>query len=108
MKGWGADGPVATHRMLGWLLSGGIDSSHSGGNTCIHLTLTIKLKCIPEIQDPTHEVLQIFWETESMEIVETNPEFTKNSLNYIQFQEVNMKLHYHGRKATLKSLFILP
>ena len=83
----GADGPVAVHSTLGWLLSGSTDSTHDGVNTCAHLILTNEPNCIPEVQDPIQEVLRKFWETESIGIVEANCKSTKKFLSHIQFRE---------------------
>ena len=83
----GTDGPVAIRSRLGWLLSGAVDSSHGGANTCTHLILTNGPYCIPEVQDPIQEVLRKFWEIESIGIVETSHNSTKNFLSHIQFQD---------------------
>ena len=83
----GTDGPVAIRSRLGWLLSGAVDSSDGGANACTHLILTNGPNCIPEVQDPIQEVLRKFWEIESIGIVETSHNSTKNFLSHIQFQD---------------------
>jgi len=98
-------GPVAIYSKLGWLLSGSVSHSQVAGDTFTNLILTDStVASIPEVEDPVQDMLRKFWDTESIGIVDTEPEATKEFLNHIQFHDN----HYEVSLPWKEGQFNLP
>ena len=83
----GADGPVAVHTRLGWVLSGTLTMDE--GCSTAHNFLTthvLRIDATPSTQDPLDEVLHSFWNLESLGIATKVDSVLEEFAQTVQFK----------------------
>ena len=91
-------------------LPGSIGSSLCTGDTYTHLILAkSSMRTIPEGSDAVQDIICKFWDTESIGIVETEPEMMKELLENIQFcgNHYEVSLPWKEGKFDLPNHFFL-